>query len=55
MFMSHHQNAGQSHYIKVVNKSKENVAKFKYLGMAVINQNCINEEIKSRLNAMPNT
>jgi hypothetical protein len=29
MFMSHHQTAGQSNYIRVANKSFENVAKFK--------------------------
>jgi hypothetical protein len=29
MFMSHHQTAGQSNYIRVANKSFEKVAKFK--------------------------
>jgi hypothetical protein len=47
MFMSHHQTTGQ--ILKVANKS-ENVAKFKYLGMMLTNQNCINEDVKSRLN-----
>jgi hypothetical protein len=34
----HHQHAGQNYNIKVANKSSENVAKFKYLGMALSNQ-----------------
>jgi uncharacterized protein YxeA len=37
MFMSHHQTKGH-HYIKVTNKSFENVAKFKYLRMMATNK-----------------
>jgi hypothetical protein len=37
-------------YIKMANRSFENVAQFKYLGMIVTNQNLIQEEIKRRLN-----
>jgi hypothetical protein len=51
MFMSRHQTAGQSNYIRVANKSVEKVAKFKYLGSALTDQNCIHEEIRSRLNS----
>jgi hypothetical protein len=50
MFMSHHQTAGQSNYIRVANKSFEKVAKFKYVGAILTDQNYIHEEIKSRLN-----
>jgi hypothetical protein len=31
MSLSRHQNAGQNHYIKTVNRSFENVAQFKYM------------------------
>jgi hypothetical protein len=41
---------GQNHYIKVANKSFENVAEFKYLGTMSTNEKCIHEEIKRRLN-----
>jgi hypothetical protein len=41
---------GQKHSIKTANRSFENVAKFKYLGTTLPDQNCLHEEIKSRLN-----
>jgi hypothetical protein len=50
MFMSRYQTAGQSNYIRVANKSFEKVAKFKYFGVTLTDQNCIHEEIRSRLN-----
>jgi hypothetical protein len=50
MFMCCHQTAGQSNYIRVANKSFEKVAGFKYLGTTLMDQNCIYEEIRSRLN-----
>jgi hypothetical protein len=51
MLLSHHQNAGQNHDLKVPNRSSENVSQLKYLGKTVTNQNLIQEEIKRRLNS----
>jgi hypothetical protein len=50
MLLSCHQIVGQNHDIKIANRCFENVAQLKYLGMTVINQNLIQEEIKRRLN-----
>ena len=41
--------AGRSHNIKIYNGSFEMVEEFKYLGIALTNQNSIQEDIKSRL------
>jgi sorting nexin-29 len=51
MFMSRHHTAGQSNYVRAANKSFEKVAKFKYLRSTLTDQNCIHEEIRSRLNS----
>jgi hypothetical protein len=51
MFMSRHQNAGQSNDIRVANKSFEKVAELEYLGATLTDQNCIHEDIRSRLNS----
>jgi hypothetical protein len=40
----------QKRSIKIANRSFEDVAKFKYFGTTLTDQNCIQEEIKSRLN-----
>jgi hypothetical protein len=48
--MSHHQNAGQYHHTKMVNKTLKNVVNFIYLGMTVINKTYIHKEIMTRLN-----
>jgi hypothetical protein len=45
------QKAGQRQSIKTANMCFEDVAKFKYLGATLTHQNCIHEEIKSRLNS----
>jgi hypothetical protein len=49
--LSRHQNAGQSHDIKIANKYFENVAKFRYLGTTITSQNLIQEKNKGRLNS----
>jgi hypothetical protein len=51
MLLSRHQNAGQSHDMKLANKSFENVAQFRYLETRVTNQNLIQKEIKKRMNS----
>jgi hypothetical protein len=50
MLMSH-KKAGQKNGIKTANRSFEGVAKFKYLGTTLTDQNCMQEETKSRLNS----
>jgi hypothetical protein len=45
--MSHHQNAGKDHNIKIANKLFENVAEFRHLGMIVRNEDYIHQEIKN--------
>ena len=49
MVMSGDQNAGRSHSMKTDNSSIERAEKFEYLGTTLTDQNCIPEEIKSRL------
>ena len=49
MVMSEDQKAGQIHYIKTDNRRFERVEQFKYLGTTVMNQICIQEEMKGRL------
>jgi hypothetical protein len=42
---------GEKYSIKIANRSFEYVAKFKYLGTTLTDQNHMNEEINSRLNS----
>jgi hypothetical protein len=51
MLMSRSQKIGQKLSIKIANRSFEDVAKFRYLGTTLTDQNCTHEEIKSRLNS----
>jgi hypothetical protein len=51
MLMSRSQKIGQKCSIKIANRSFEDVAKFKYLGTTLKDQNYMHEEIKSRLNS----
>jgi hypothetical protein len=51
MIMSRHLNSGQNQNIRIANESFENVAKFRYLGTTLTNQDDIHDEIKSRVNS----
>jgi hypothetical protein len=48
--MSHCKKAEQKQSIKIANRTFEGVSKFKYLGTTLTDKNCMQEEIKSRLN-----
>jgi hypothetical protein len=48
--MSRHLNSERNQNIRTANESLENVAKFKYLGTTLTNQNDIHDEIKRRMN-----
>jgi hypothetical protein len=50
MLMSHCQKAGQRHSINIVNTSFEDVAKLKYMGTTLTDQNYMHKGIESRLN-----
>jgi hypothetical protein len=43
--------AGQKHSIKIANRPFEGVAKSIYLGTTLTDENCMQEEIESRLNS----
>jgi hypothetical protein len=49
--LSRHQNVGLSYDVKIAKHCSENVAKFRYLGTTIANQNLIQEGIKRRLNS----
>jgi hypothetical protein len=51
MLLARHHNGGQNHYIKIANRSFENVAPVRYFGNDSKNQYLIQEEIKRRLNS----
>jgi hypothetical protein len=47
MLMSHSQKTIQKHSIKIVNRSFEDVAKFKHLGTTLTDQNCLHEGLRA--------
>jgi hypothetical protein len=50
MLMSRSQKLGENS-IKMANRSFEDVAKFEYLGITLRDENCMHEDIKSRINS----
>jgi hypothetical protein len=44
MLLSRSQKVGQKHSIKIGNRSFEDVAKFKYVGITLTDRKCIHEE-----------
>jgi hypothetical protein len=51
ILMSCYQKVEPKHSTNIVNQSFEDVAKFKYLGRRLMDQNCMRVEIKSRLSS----
>jgi hypothetical protein len=51
MLVSRCQKAGRTQSIKIANRSFEDMAKFRYLGTTLTDRNCMQEEIKRRLNS----
>jgi len=49
MVLSQDQNARRSHQVNIYNSSCERVDQFKYFGTTVLDQNSIQQEVKSRL------
>jgi hypothetical protein len=50
--MSRDQNAGRSHNVKIDHSPFERMEESKYLERTLTNQNCIQEEIKSRMKSV---
>jgi hypothetical protein len=51
VLMARTQEIGQKQRIKIANRAFEHVAKFNYLGTTLTDQNCMHEEINSKLNS----
>jgi hypothetical protein len=49
--MTRHHNTGENNTVIIVSKFFQNEAKLKYFGTTVTNQNCLHEEMKSRVNS----
>jgi hypothetical protein len=47
MLILHNQKIGQKHSIKIVNRLVEDVAKFRYWGRTLTDENCIRKEIRA--------